>query len=87
MDGRLGSLRRSASAPDSLESLSETALGFETTPCSVLELRALEDEVSRALRGTLEETQRELLAAVEAGALRGAGERAAGCDSAEVRVT
>lgn len=63
-------LRRAASAP-SLESLAQTALRLETTPCSVAELHALDDEVAHVLRRTLADTQRELLAAVEAGVLRG----------------
>lgn len=66
--------RRSLSCPTSLESLCEHALSLETTPCSVLQLHALDDEVAAGLRRTLHETQQEILAAVEAGVLaRGGG--------------
>lgn len=70
--------RRSLSCPTSLESLCEQALSLETTPCSVLQLNSLEDEVAVALRRTLHETQREILRSVEAGVLaRGNGSGAA----------
>lgn len=72
--GRRRHYRRSLSCPTSLESLCEQALSLETTPCSVLQLNSLDDEVAVALRRTLHETQREILRAVEAGVLaRGGG--------------
>jgi hypothetical protein len=68
-----GHLRRSVSAP-SLDSLADSALSLEATPCSVLDHQSLaEDEVVVSLRQTLAATQRELLAAVEAGVLELAG--------------
>ncbi|PRW60569.1 Transcription factor AP-1 [Chlorella sorokiniana] len=67
--GRSRRHRRSLSCPTSLESLCEQALSLETTPCSVLQLNSLEDDVAVALRRTLHETQREILRAVEAGVL------------------
>lgn len=66
-------LRRSVSAP-SLDSLVDSALSMEATPCSVLDRNSTaDDEVSLSLRQTLAETHRELQAAVEAGVLELAG--------------
>ncbi|KAI3429601.1 hypothetical protein D9Q98_005687 [Chlorella vulgaris] len=85
MDGpaQLSRHRRSVSAP-SLDSLAESALGLETTPCSVLQLRELDDEVAVSLRLTLEQTRSELAAAVEDGVLDSgtSGGRRYGSDSA-----
>lgn len=61
--------RRCASAP-SLDGMAEAALQIETTPCSVLDLEAVDDDVSRSLRRTLQVVQAELTEAVAAGVLR-----------------
>ncbi len=79
--------RRSLSCPTSLESLCEQALSLETTPCSVLQLDSLQDDVAVALRRTLYDTQREILRAVEAGVLSHGSGDAAGTASGGRRTT
>lgn len=85
--GRRRHYRRSLSCPTSLESLCEQALSLETTPCSVLQLNSLDDEVAVALRRTLHETQREILRAVEAGVLARRGGGGGGTASGGRRTT
>ncbi|KAL4443867.1 hypothetical protein ABPG75_011604 [Micractinium tetrahymenae] len=74
-----GGHRRCASAPSlSVEAVADAVLQLETTPCSVLELHSLDDDVSLSLKRTLQDAQRELLEAMQAGVLKGSGEGGAG---------